>query len=249
MRTQGEGEVDRLVRERFFADAGHGVFVDVGAASPDFLSMSALYRDLGWRVIAIEPNPAFCEAHRAAGHEVLQYACSDRDEDAVDFEVVDSHGEAYEEGAVSYESFSALAVKPEFRAMRADLDVTKIKVDVRRLDTILAEHAPDVERIDVVSVDVEGWELEVLDGLTFDRYRPAVLIVENLLGDSGYAKALRDRGYVLWRRRAPNDVYVIASKLSAGERAVAELRGRSFGARKWIATLRGGLAGLRRRRA
>jgi hypothetical protein len=83
-----------------------------------------------------------------------------------------------------------------------------IRVDVRRLDTLLADHASDVERIDLVSVDVEGWELEVLDGLSFERYRPSVLIVENLFGDVAYRDAMAARGYVLWRCVWPNDVYV-----------------------------------------
>lgn len=110
MQTRGEGELDRIVYEHFFPAAPTGVFVDVGAARPDFLSMSALYRELGWRVIAIEPNPVFCEAQRAAGHEVLEYACGDRDEDDVDFEIVDLHGAVYEGGPVSFESFSSLHV-------------------------------------------------------------------------------------------------------------------------------------------
>jgi FkbM family methyltransferase len=184
-----------------------------------------MYRDLGWRVLAVEPNPAFCEAHRAAGHEVFQYACSDHDEDAVDFEIVDSHGGAYDGGSVSFESFSSLAIKPEYRVLRPDdLDVKRIKVDMRRLDTILADHAPDVDHVDVISVDVEGWELEVLDGLTFERYQPTVLIIENLFAEAGYRRALRKRGYTLWRRRGPNDVYVSPSRLSGRERAEAQLR-------------------------
>jgi FkbM family methyltransferase len=223
---QGEGGLDRIVRDRFFADVTAGIFIDVGAAGPDFLSMSALYRELGWRVIAIEPNPVFCAAHRAAGHEVYAYACSDHDEDDVDFEVVDSHGGDYKGGSVTYESFSSLAVKPAYRALKPELDVKRIKVDVRRLDTILGDHAPEVEQLHLVSVDVEGWELEVLDGLDFERYRPAVLIVENLFAEASYRRALRARGYVLWRRRAPNDVYVSPALLTRRERAEARLRGR-----------------------
>lgn len=80
---------------------------------------------------------------------------------------------------------------------------------MRRLDTILAEHAPDVRRLDIVAVDVEGWELEVLDGLSFDRYQPRVLIVENLFTDAAYRRVMRRRGYALWRRVGPNDVYVL----------------------------------------
>lgn len=187
--------------------------------------MSALYRSIGWRVLAIEPNPVFCQAHRDAGHEVLQYACSDHDRDHADFEVVDSHGGEYAGGSVSYESFSSLAVKPAYRALRPDLDVRPIQVNVRRLDKILAEHAPEVRQLDIVSVDVEGWELEVLDGLSFDRYRPKVLIVENLFAETGYRGAMRDRGYLLWIRRAPNDVYVLPGLLSRRGRAWARLRG------------------------
>jgi FkbM family methyltransferase len=223
---QGEGGVDRMVRERFFPGASTGVFVDIGAAGPEFLSMSTLYRDLGWRVIAVEPNPVFVEAHRQAGNEVYAYACSDHDEDEVDFDVVDSHGNDYKGGSVSFESFSSLAIKPAYRALKEDLDVRRIKVDVRRLDTILADHAPEVDRIDIISVDVEGWELEVLDGLSFERYRPKVVIVENLFAESRYRDALRDRGYMLWRRRDPNDVYVSPARLSRPKRAYARLRER-----------------------
>jgi FkbM family methyltransferase len=184
LQAHGEGGLDRIVHERFFAGVTDGVFIDVGAARPDFLSMSALYRQLGWRVIAVEPNPVFAAAHRVAGHDVLEYACSDRDADGVDFEVVDLHGAVYEGGGVSFESFSSLKVKDAYRALRDDeLDIRRIKVNVRRLDTILAEHAPELDRVDVVSVDVEGWELEVLAGFSLEHYRPRVLIVENLLDD------------------------------------------------------------------
>lgn len=63
-------------------------------------------------------------------------------------------------------------------------------MDVRRLDTLLGEHAPDVERLDLVSVDVEGWELGVLDNLSFERYRPTLVIVENLFTETAYRDAM-----------------------------------------------------------
>lgn len=212
MESSAEHGLDRLVYETFFRDEQPGVFVDVGAAGPDFLSIGALYRRLGWHVIAIEPNPAFCAAHRAAGHEVLEYACGDRDEDGVDFEIVDSHGALYEGGRVTFEAFSALWVKDSYRALRdGELDVHQIRVKVRRLDRLLAEYAPNVRQVDVASIDVEGWELEVLAGFSLERYRPRVLIVENLLDDPAYPRTLSERGYGLWRHIGPNDVYVPAA--------------------------------------
>jgi FkbM family methyltransferase len=206
--NRAEGDVDKVVHQQFFRNQNAGVFIDVGAANPDYLSVSALYRSLGWKVIAIEPNPVFCEMHRERGHDVLQYACGERDEDDVDFCVVDSHGAPYENGQVSYESFSSLAIKESYARIRPQMDVERIKVRLRRLDTILQTHAPDIRTIDILSVDVEGWELEVLAGLDFRKYRPKVLIVENLFNEPGYRARINEHGYRLWRFVWPNDVYV-----------------------------------------
>lgn len=204
-----EGGLDRTIHARFFKHAPHRlVCVEVGAARPDYLSMTSFFRDRGGRVIAIEPNPEFVAAHRARGHEVYAFACADYDADEVAFTIVDSQGAAYDGGAVSYESFSALAIKPEYAALKRDLDTREIRVAVRRLDTILATYAPEVTALDLVSVDVEGWELEVLRGLSFDRYQPKVLVIENLFDSHEYTGWLAERGYVRWKRIAPNDVYV-----------------------------------------
>lgn len=219
LKNRAEGDVDKIVRRRFFPGGGSGrVFVDVGAAGPDYLSISALFRGLGWRVIAIEPNPMFFQAHKDRGHEVYQYACGERDEDNIDFVVVDSHGAKYESGQVSFESFSSIALKDSYASLKRNLDTRTIKVNLRRLDTILKQHAPDIDRIDILSVDVEGWELEVLKGLDVSRYRPRVMIIENLFLEERYEIHMKEIGYVLWKRIRPNDVYVDSKFLaSAGE--------------------------------
>jgi FkbM family methyltransferase len=204
-----EGGVDHAVHKAFFARPRTGrVFVDVGAARPDYLSISSRFRSMGWKVLSIEPNPEFCRLYEGRGLEVLQYACGERDADDVPFQVVDSHGADYGGGKVSFESFSSLGIKEGYASLKADLDVRTIPVKLRRLDTILREHAPEVERIDILSIDVEGWELEVLRGIDLERYRPRVMIVENYFNTRDYRVFARDHGYRRWRRIYPNDVYV-----------------------------------------
>lgn len=206
--NRAEGDVDKIVQKRFFPSEKMGVFIDVGAARPDFLSVSSLYRATGWKIIAIEPNPDFCKLHEDLGHEVLQYACGDHDEDDVEFSVVDSHGISYEKGNVSFESFSSLGIKESYANLTDDLDVKKIKVNLRKLDTLLKTYAPNIASIDILSIDVEGWELEVIDGLDVEKYQPRVMIVENLFNERKYSKYMKDINYVLWKRIYPNDVYV-----------------------------------------
>jgi FkbM family methyltransferase len=204
-----EGNVDKLVQQRFFPNQNSkGVFVDVGAARPDYLSVSAYYRTLGWRVIGIEPNPKFYEQHKSRGYEVYQFACGDHDEDNVNFNVVDSHGAKYENGEVSYESFSSLGLKDSYAKLCDKLDTKTIQVNLRRLSTLLQKDIPGAPRVDILSIDVEGWELEVLNGLDLSKHRPSVIIAENLFKEKKYENHLKQMGYILWRRIHPNDVYV-----------------------------------------
>jgi FkbM family methyltransferase len=209
-----EHNIDRVVLNTFFHGRTEGVLVEVGAARPDYLSIGAHFRALGWKVVAIEPNPEFCAAHRAIGHDVLEYACSDEESDNAAFFVVDSNGANYMGGSVSFESFSSLGIKGQFaelhETVKSSTTVRTIPVKVRKLDTILAEHVPDLGEIDLVAVDVEGWELNVMRGLTLDKYRPKVAILENIFKDADLTAYMVERGYRLWEkgRFEPNEVYV-----------------------------------------
>jgi FkbM family methyltransferase len=206
-----EQEIDIAVRERFFPEKSTGVLIEVGAARPDYLSIGASYRERGWTVIAIEPNPDFCDMHRALGHEVLQYACSDQDKDGVDFYVVALKDADYLGGQVSFESFSSLGIKGKFAddlQKRERENERIIKVNVRKLDTILQEHYPVITEIDLLAIDVEGWELDVMRGLSAKKYQPRVVILENLFRSRSYRTFMRRNGYTLWKRLKPNEVYI-----------------------------------------
>ncbi len=207
-----EKDIDRIVQQEFFSGGRRGVLIEVGAAKPDYLSISASFRELGWEVISIEPNPDFCALHRALGHEVLQYACSDEDRDDMDFFVVDSNDAAYLDGNVSFESFSSLGIKGKFAedlaSTKVKTNVNTIKVNVRKLDTILQKHHPGLTKIDVVAVDVEGWELNVMRGLSLARYQPKIVILENLHKSLSYRWFMWRQGYTRWKRLKPNEIYV-----------------------------------------
>jgi len=186
--------------------------IEVGAARPDFLSIGASFRALGWRVLSIEPNPNFAALHRGLGHEIVEVACGEEDADNVRFFVVNSKGAMYLGGKVTGESFSSLGIRGDYAELfrTTNLETTEIKVHVRRLDRIVAESSPPISQIDLISVDVEGWEMEVLRGLSLSRYLPKVLIVEHLRPGPEYENEMRRRGYLLWRRLHPNEIYIRA---------------------------------------
>ena len=53
-----------------------------------------------------------------------------------------------------------------------------IKIKTNTLTNII--NITDIKKIDVLSIDVEGFELKVLNGLDFTKYEPKVIIVEFL---------------------------------------------------------------------
>ena len=210
-----EKDIDILIHQTFFSDGGGAgrCMIEVGAARPDYLSIGAHFRQLGWHVLSIEPNPVFCDQHRALGNDVVQCACSDEDRDNVDFFVVDSNKADYLDGTVSFESFSSLGIKDEFAAdllkTKVKTDISTIKVNVRKLDTVLAEHHPPVKAVDVLAIDVEGWEIAVMRGFDMHRFRPKVVILENLFKSPSYRRYMRSVGYVRWKRLKPNEIYIL----------------------------------------
>lgn len=216
---QAEGNIDRIVATRFFSNDGPGRMLEIGAARPDWLSIGSMFRSKGWDVLSVEPNPAFADMHRALGHDVVEVACGSENCDGVDFTVVDCRGAAYRDGAVSFESFSSLGIRGDFAKLDQTGTHRQIKVSVRTADTILAAARPLWRRVDLVAIDIEGWEIEALSGLCFARHKPKVVILENLFVSGAYHRFMRARGYVLWRLSFPNEVWVRRSLVSFLEAA------------------------------
>ena len=208
-----EFETDRVIREAYFPDfAVQGVMVEVGGATPDYISMSKHFRLNGWRTIVVEPNPHFVGLHRAQGNEVYECACSDIDAEDMDFQVVNwTNNVNYGGSCVTEHSFSAIAVKPEYLRKHNyksidSLPHTTIKVRVRRLDSLLGEIK--VDRVDLLSVDTEGWEMEVMSGFDAAGHGTRVVVLENYLHDAGYTSYMSGAGYRLDRKIGHNYVYV-----------------------------------------
>jgi FkbM family methyltransferase len=209
-----EKNVDSVVYGEFFADEHSGVLLEIGAAKPNYLSIGSSFRNKGWRVISIEPNPSFAAQHRELGHEIYEYACAGVDEDGADFVIAESDGLEYLGGVVTMESFSSLGIRGKYKDLLSRLQnrftLRTIQVKIRKLDTILS-YVRNITKLDIIAVDVEGWELECLEGFSFGSLAPEVAIVENAFHDPSYVDFMIGHGYELWRVLEPNDVYLLTN--------------------------------------
>ena len=72
------------------------------------------------------------------------------------------------------------------------------------MDTIIKE--ANIKQIDILSVDTEGWELEVMKGLSL--LKPKLIMLENIFNEDSYRGYMIERGYWFDTRIGDSDVYI-----------------------------------------
>ena len=91
-------------------------------------------------------------------------------------------------------------------------DDDSIRVECARLDNLLEKH--NITKVDLISIDVEGYEEQVWSSFDYKKYSPEVMIVEHTeMGqyNDGFAKKLlNDPDYELVHATPLN--FIIAKK-------------------------------------
>ena len=200
---------DVLLR-RFFRDRPVGFYVDVGAAHPiDDSDTYALHRS-GWSGINIEPNPTFFRALQAERPDDcnLDVALSDT-EGALDWFQVGETG------------LSTCDAAEADRAAAKGYAITRHGVTAMTLAGVLARERP--ARIDLLKVDVEGFEDRVLAGNDWELWRPSLIVVEATFPESSERRPdtltayLEPRGYRRAHFDGLNDWFVETSAVIAAD--------------------------------
>ncbi|MBN1304026.1 MAG: FkbM family methyltransferase [Anaerolineales bacterium] len=159
---------DFLLWSVFQSKKKPGIFIEVGALDGIRFSNTFYFEREGWTGVCVEPHPDYfllLQKNRP-GSFCVELAASNRI-GKLDFYAA-SHGD-----------FSTLLEENTRDEMlsRKMAGYKRIPVSISTLNLIL-EGAGMVPPIDIVSIDVEGAELDVLDGFNLSYYKPEVLIIE-----------------------------------------------------------------------
>lgn len=161
-----EGE-DRLLA-RFFEGSAPGFYIDVGAHHPFIFSNTQIFYDSGWRGINIDALPG-------SMHSFARYRPRD-----VNLEI--AIGQTRSVSKFYVFNVPALNTFDEELARSRDHAPFRIErvieIPLLPLADVLGEHLPAGTDIDFLSVDVEGWDLEVLKSNDWTRFRPKVVLAE-----------------------------------------------------------------------
>ena len=177
MNYYSENTVDRYIREAIFPDFDYrGIMIEVGAGPVNFISNSQHFRETGWRTICYDPNPVFVQQHIEAGSECYPIAISNFTGTS-QFTIVDTGHWKPEYEGISYSAIN-LRYPGEY------LTQQEITVKVDTLNNELSRL--NIDHIDILCVDVEGWELEVIEGFNIEKYQPRIIVLENYTHDPKY---------------------------------------------------------------
>jgi len=156
-----------VVLDRIFPRGSKGFYVDIGAYDPTHNSVTRHFYDLGWHGLNVEP--ALVPFERLS---------SMRSRDVnVNVGVSDVEGELifYESPPDSgWSTFDAQQAKTH---IESGIPLVERTVPVTTLARLCAEHVESTT-IDFLTVDVEGYEAQVLRGADWGRWRPRVVLVE-----------------------------------------------------------------------
>jgi FkbM family methyltransferase len=196
--TEGVGEYILTLFKGF-----RGVCVDIGAYDPFWLNNSWIFERIDWDTYCIEPNPNCINKLKEHRKNVLQYACGSINEDRINLYV-------YKNSIVGEAGGTGILNNPnnitELDKWKIEEYSHSVKIKVRTLDWLM-ENEIKQDRIDYLSIDVENSEMDVLKGTDLSRWKPKIIVIENINDSEEQRSYIIDRGYRRINRIVFNDVY------------------------------------------
>ena len=151
-----------MMAEDFFKQKKKGFFVDVGCHQPFLNNNTYLLYKKGWRGINIDLDFGSIDMFNFFRKEDtnIQAAISDSSEEK---NLYFFHNKS---------AVNTLSIKEGSKAAEVK------KVITFTLNKIIENSKYKNKEIDFLSIDVEGYEIEVLKGLDFNRYKPKLVVLE-----------------------------------------------------------------------
>ena len=176
-----------------------GFYVDIGAHHPTRFSNTQLFYLKGWSGINIDAMPKSMEQFKKMRERDinLEIGISGQSE-AIDFY-------QFDEPALNtfFEEYAHLAIQRGHKLRE------KSTIHCSPVSDVLNKHLPPGTEIDFMSIDIEGFELRVLQSNDWKKYKPKMLIIEHWCDEiSDVMKGemhlyLLDKGYKLVAKNLP----------------------------------------------
>jgi FkbM family methyltransferase len=185
-----------------FAGKESGVCLEVGALDGMKDSTTLHFENEGWSCILVEANPELAAQAKSNRRGQVFGCAAGRSSGTVEFVI--ARGAEYLSTMLPTDDHIA-------RMMKAGATLDRVSVTVLRVDDILLQSG--ISQLDFATIDVEGAELEVLQGFDLQKWKPRVLVLEDISGghDRRVRRYLKAQGYRCFLHADFNDWYALKS--------------------------------------
>lgn len=198
-------EGEDIILSNIFRKQEGGFYVDVGAHHPKQFSNTYAFYQKGWRGINIDAMPDSMGLFNKLRHRDIniEKAISDQKE------------------TLTYYMFNVPALNSFSKELSVERNgvenyriISERKIETSTLEEILDTYLPIGQKIDFLTIDVEGLDYKVLRSNNWEKYRPKVILIEagqltceEALADeiSNYLKA---KGYYLIAKTLDNLIWI-----------------------------------------
>lgn len=200
-RTSYAQSGEDLILDTIFNGVKKGFYVDVGANNPFKQSNTYFFYKKGWSGLNIDALPGSMKAFNAHRKRDINIESAISNHEAV--------LEYYMFASTFYNTFSK-EDSEKSKGVSELLEVRQLKTE--KLSDILDKHA--IEKVDFMTIDVEGFDLNVLKSNNWLKYVPSVIITECFTHDTAQIENseihnfLKEKGFIKFCSTPTNLFYL-----------------------------------------
>lgn len=190
-------EGEDIILERIFSEKENGFYIDIGAHHPSRFSNTYKLYLRGWRGINIDATPGSMIPFKDIRPEDINLEMGiSATEKEIEYYIMDEPAL----NTFSRERMDFLVADTPFKLIRSQLVKTKT------ITQLLEEHLPQGQRIDFLTIDVEGLDFQILESNNWKKNRPYIILTEDWGGplenisESTIYKLLHPVGYELYAK-------------------------------------------------
>ena len=213
----GRHAQDRFLHEHVFGDLRNGVFVDIGAYDGVESSNTLFFEEsLGWNGICIEPLPnIFSKLVINRKCHCINKCALDRYTNGQFFHVIPDRKKdvAIQGRRSNIEKLSGLTeYSTKLHQQMIDKKIQEVggaieyfEVECVPINTLLSVVKT---KIDLLSLDTEGSELQILQAIDFDQFNIDVIVVEDLFSDAALGHFMKAKKYTYVKTIGYDSIYI-----------------------------------------
>ncbi len=187
-----------LIIDAILGCSQEGFYIDVGANHPQLLNNTKRFYDKGWRGVNIEPNPTlFNLLQQERINDINLNVGLGKEKGEMYFYLLDPD---------SLSTFNLKTAESAIESLGARL-VSRLLIDVNTLKDVLESYISE-QSIDFMSIDVEGYEEEVIAGGDWHKFRPKLLLMEINQRGKELIDSMQQKDYRLIYSNGTNGIFI-----------------------------------------